>query len=80
MVVAEWHVGEEADFSFERRKQLFVERGIDQIPDQRRVAPKAVREGIVLQPLFLQIEQKGSHGETSVEEMGICGLSGFSCE
>jgi hypothetical protein len=72
-VMAERHVREEAQLGFQTGKQLPVEGCVDEVADQRRVAPQSVGKGIVFQALLLQIEQESCRGEAHIEEMGDIG-------
>lgn len=62
-------VGEDADLRFERGEQPLVERGVDQVADQRRIPAQSVGKGIVLQALLLQVEQESRRREPHIDQM-----------
>lgn len=56
--MAEGHIGEDAEFSFQRWEQALIDRSVYQVADQRRVPTQPVGEGIVFEALFFKIEQE----------------------
>lgn len=79
-VVAERHIGEDADLRFERRQQPFVERGVDEIADQRRIASQSVGEGVVFQALLFEVEHEGGGGEAQVGKMRVARQGSVLCQ
>lgn len=76
----ERHVDEHAQLSLKSGKQASVDRGIHQVANESGISPKTVREGIVFQPLFLQIEDVGGGGEPHVDQMRRGGVVVFFSE
>lgn len=69
-IVSEGYIGKDPELRFEIGEQPPIDGRVDQIADECRVASQAVREGIVLQALFLEVEHEGADGEAGVEEAG----------